>query len=68
MVHVEDVKDLEIEVHRTDCLVVVEFFVPACPGCRKLFPKIKQIASNNPDVKFVQVCPSIRLSRSASYP
>eukprot|EP00884_Botryococcus_braunii_P005578 jgi/Botrbrau1/15020/Bobra.0018s0117.2 len=61
MVEVYTVDDLEKQVQRTDCLVVVEVFVPACPGCRKLFPKIKQIASNNPDVRFVQVGPSVTL-------
>lgn len=55
MVQTHSVDDLEREVQGTDKLVVVEFFVPACPGCRKLFPKIKQIATNNSDVKFVQV-------------
>lgn len=58
MVQTQTVEDLEREVQGSDKLVVVEFFVPACPGCRKLFPKIKQIAANNSDVKFVQVGPS----------
>jgi thiol-disulfide isomerase/thioredoxin len=55
MVEIQTVEELEVHVQRADCLVVVEFFVPTCPGCKKLFPKIKQIANNNPDVKFVQV-------------
>jgi thiol-disulfide isomerase/thioredoxin len=66
MVEVYTVDDLEKQVQRTDCLVVVEVFVPACPGCRKLFPKIKQIASNNPDVRFVQVGPLSHLAMFAS--
>jgi hypothetical protein len=54
---------LEAAYQSADCLVVVEFFVPECPGCRKLFPKLKQIAVNNPDVRFVQVGPGSHASR-----
>lgn len=38
-----------------DSLIVVDFFAPHCNGCRTLWPKIKQIAGNNPDVLFLTV-------------
>jgi len=34
----------------TSQLVVVDFFAPWCRACRTLFPKLKQIAGDNPDV------------------
>ena len=36
-------------------LVVAEFFVPWCPGCRAMLSKLHAIAANNPDVDFVMV-------------
>lgn len=36
-------------------LTVIEFFVPACPACRSLAPKLRQLAEDNPDVDFVTV-------------
>jgi thiol-disulfide isomerase/thioredoxin len=36
-------------------LVVVDFFAPWCAACRRLFPKLLQLAENNPDVLFVKV-------------
>ena len=39
----------------TDRLVVAEFFIPSCPGCRALLPKLHAIAANNPDVDFLKV-------------
>lgn len=36
-------------------LVVVNFFAPECYACKSLQPKLRQIASNNPDVLFVKV-------------
>lgn len=36
-------------------LTVLEFFVPACPACRSLAPKLRQLAADNPDVDFVTV-------------
>lgn len=38
-----------------DRLVVVDFFAPWCAACRRLFPKLRQLAENNPDVLFVKV-------------
>ncbi|KAF5205041.1 Thioredoxin-like 1-1 protein [Thalictrum thalictroides] len=38
-----------------DQLVVVDFFSPACGGCKALHPKICQFAEMNPDVHFLQV-------------
>ena len=36
-------------------LVVVDYFAPWCHACRSLYPKLRQIASANPDVLFVKV-------------
>lgn len=36
-------------------LVVVNFFAPECYACKSLQPKLRQIASNNPDVLFLKV-------------
>ena len=34
---------------------MLEFYVPACPACRSLAPKLRQLAADNPDVDFVTV-------------
>ncbi len=39
-----------------DKLTVVFFSAPWCPGCKRLYPKILQIANNNPEVAFKVVC------------
>lgn len=36
-------------------LTVLEFYVPSCPACRSLAPKLRQLAADNPDVDFVTV-------------
>jgi thiol-disulfide isomerase/thioredoxin len=36
-------------------LVVAEFFVPHCPACRTLQPKLHAIAAANPDALFLHV-------------
>lgn len=36
-------------------LSVVFFSAPYCPACKAMYPKFRQIATNNPDVRFVQV-------------
>ena len=41
-----------VATHR---LVVADFWVPWCNGCRRLYPKLKQIAANNPEVTFLSV-------------
>ena len=38
------------DIQGTSQLVVVDFFAPWCRACRTLFPKLKQIAGDNPDV------------------
>jgi hypothetical protein len=34
---------------------VADFFTPECYTCKTLYPKLKQIASDNPDVIFTKV-------------
>lgn len=36
-------------------VVVVDYLKPSCAGCRRLFPKLKQIAASNPDALFIKV-------------
>eukprot|EP00249_Psilotum_nudum_P008893 c21577_g1_i1 orf=342-1022(-) len=36
-------------------LVVVEFFSPWCGTCKSLYPKLCQIAGDNPDIEFLKV-------------
>jgi thiol-disulfide isomerase/thioredoxin len=36
-------------------LVVVDYLKPSCMGCRRIFPKIQQLAASNADVLFVKV-------------
>lgn len=36
-------------------LVVVDYFKPSCSACRRLFPKLKQIAASNPETLFIKV-------------
>ena len=43
------------ELLQTQRLVVCSFFAPWCAACRRLFPKLKQLAENNSDVLFVKV-------------
>ncbi|KAK8507555.1 hypothetical protein V6N13_141573 [Hibiscus sabdariffa] len=38
-----------------DKLVILDFYSPACGGCKALFPKICQLAKMNPDLQFLQV-------------
>lgn len=39
----------------SDRLVVVDYFKPSCGGCRRLFPKLVQVAATNPDALFIKV-------------
>jgi hypothetical protein len=41
-------------------LVVIDVFIPSCAACRRMFPALKKIASNNPDVLFLKVCVCVR--------
>lgn len=43
-------KRLMSSLSESNELVVVDFFAPWCRACRTLFPKLSQIASNNPEV------------------
>ena len=36
-------------------LVVADFFSPSCHACRSMWPKLKQVAANSPDVTFVKI-------------
>ncbi|XP_038994000.1 thioredoxin-like 1-1, chloroplastic isoform X2 [Hibiscus syriacus] len=36
-------------------LVILDFYSPACGGCKALFPKTCQLAKMNPDSQFLQV-------------
>lgn len=36
-------------------LVVVDYLKPSCSACRRLFPKLKQIAASNPETLFIKV-------------
>jgi thiol-disulfide isomerase/thioredoxin len=36
-------------------LVVVNFFSPCCHACKTIFPKVKNLAVNNPEVVFLKV-------------
>lgn len=36
-------------------VVVAYFFSPSCLACRAMWPKLKQIAKNNPDTTFIKV-------------
>jgi thiol-disulfide isomerase/thioredoxin len=38
-----------------DQLVVVDFISPSCYACKTMFSKVKQLADNNPEVKFIMV-------------
>ncbi len=36
-------------------LVVVDYLKPSCNACRRLSPKLKQIAASNPETLFIKV-------------
>ena len=58
LAHVTEVQQLVDELAagaKQDQLVVLEFFAPWCAACKALFPKMKKICGENPDVRFL-VC------------
>lgn len=44
--------------------LVMNFFIPSCPGCKRMFPKFMQIAKDNPHIDFVKVRPGYTLTAS----
>ncbi|XP_077251541.1 thioredoxin-like 1-1, chloroplastic isoform X1 [Tasmannia lanceolata] len=38
-----------------DNLVIINFYLPGCGGCKALHPKICQFAESNPNIQFLQV-------------
>ncbi|KAK8477331.1 hypothetical protein V6N11_012836 [Hibiscus sabdariffa] len=56
MKEVTSVQDLvHYLLNAGDELVIVDFYSPACGGCRALFPKICQLAKMNPHLQFLQL-------------
>ncbi|WOK95904.1 thioredoxin-like 1-2, chloroplastic [Canna indica] len=56
MKEIESAQDLaDSLLNAGEKLVIVDFFTPACGGCRALHPKICQLAKMNPDVLFLQI-------------
>lgn len=55
---IDDAHLLEDEIAACvgDKLTVVFYTAPWCPGCKRLYPKFIQIASNNPSVHFKVIC------------
>lgn len=54
-----DYKRLIVEAPPSQ-LVVVDYLKPSCMGCRRIFPKLKQLAASNPDALFIKVGASAR--------
>lgn len=58
LTHVESVQQLVDELAegaKADQLVVVDFFAPWCGACRSLFPKLKKLCAEHPDVRFLAI-------------
>ena len=58
MINAKTLPELDVTV-REACtsgrLVVVNFFAPECYACKSMQPKLRQIASSNPDTLFIKV-------------
>lgn len=48
-------------------LVIADYFSSWCTACRSLFPKLRQLAENNPDVLFVKVCWSLLVLKTCAF-
>lgn len=59
VVHVTSSEHFRQVIQRADSIVMVDFFAPNCYACRSMWPKMKQIASSNPDVTFAMVNTSV---------
>lgn len=48
-------KNLALATHPSSRPVVMSFFIPSCPGCKRMYPKFMQIAGEHPHFDFVKV-------------
>lgn len=51
----EEVHQLMKAADEEGHLLVMDFFTTECYACKTLYPKLKQIAGENPDVKFAKI-------------
>ncbi len=52
---IENLKDFEEEVLKSDKTVLVDFYADWCGPCKMLSPIIDKVSEENTDVKFVKV-------------
>jgi len=58
MINAKTLHELDVTVREASDsgrLVVVNFFAPECYACKSMQPKLRQIASSNPDTLFIKV-------------
>jgi thiol-disulfide isomerase/thioredoxin len=58
MINAKTLHELDVTVQEACAsgkLVVVNFFAPECYACKSMQPKLRQIASSNPDTLFIKV-------------